>query len=84
MTRLKGLLETYKTSKDEAEERCSQLELECDKLKKKLQHYKEEDQFNKSYLSRLKTSKIQSQNESVVSLQEDNEELVSEIDELQR
>jgi hypothetical protein len=25
ITRLKGLIETYKTAKDEAEERCSQL-----------------------------------------------------------
>jgi hypothetical protein len=49
-----------------------------------LQHYKEEDQFNKSYLSRLKTSKIHSQNESVLSLQEDKDELTSEIDQLQK
>jgi hypothetical protein len=48
-------------TKQEAEERCVQMELECDKLKLKLYHYKEEDQFNKSYLSKLKPSKISSQ-----------------------
>lgn len=80
VAKLKSTLEIYKSGKQEVEERCNYLELECDKLKKKLEHYREEDHFNKSYLSKLKTSKINSQNESVMSLQEDKDELASEID----
>jgi chromosome segregation ATPase len=60
------------------------LELECEKLKKNLKHYKEEDKFNKSYLTKLKSSKtVLNQNDSIISLQEDNEALAQTIEDLQ-
>ncbi len=49
-----------------------------------MEHFKEEDKFNKSYLTKLKSSKsANNQNDSIISLQEDNEELAQTIEDLQ-
>ena len=40
VARLKSLIESYKMAKEEVEEKCVRLELEFEKLKKKLEHYK--------------------------------------------
>lgn len=84
VTKLKSLIETYKTAKEDSEEKCKLLEIECEKLKRKVEHFKEEDKFNKSYLTKLKSSKsANNQNDSIISLQEDNEELAQTIEDLQ-
>ena len=84
VTRLKSLIETHRAAKEEAEERCTALEIERDKLVRRLQHYKQEEDFNRSYLSRLRQAGAAPLNESVASLQEDNEELAERVEGLEK